>query len=338
MPKRVQARAAQDKQEERQVRKLARSLHAPADWKFHAHMVVESWASKTPQEIATTLSCHPRTVCIHLNRFNAQGINGLGMREGAGRKPRLTEQERSRILALAKQPPPGKLERYADGTLDARDEEGSAQWSLDAFTDSAHAAGIQVERSQIRRMYLREGKRWRHTHSWGTSDDKDACPKRTAVVTHSTQPPAGSTTICADELGPVTPRTFAPAPGWSPDGHRIKAPLEYSRGDDKVWIYGALRVRDGKELTRCAATRHSKNSIELLKDIEADNPTGEIFIITDNLSSQARCSGNGISDHGLCFVADQGDSFGEQVHIDELELLEMGAFSVVRIVPSVSSA
>ncbi|GHO63404.1 hypothetical protein KSC_022960 [Ktedonobacter sp. SOSP1-52] len=55
MPKRVQARAAQDKQEERQVRKLARSLHAPADWKFHAHMVVESWASKAPQEIATTL-------------------------------------------------------------------------------------------------------------------------------------------------------------------------------------------------------------------------------------------------------------------------------------------
>ncbi|GHO63403.1 hypothetical protein KSC_022950 [Ktedonobacter sp. SOSP1-52] len=224
-------------------------------------------------------------MCIHLNRFNAQGVNGLGMREGAGRKPRLTEQERSRILALAKQPPPGKLERYADGTLDAQDEEGSAQWSLNALTDSAHAAGIQVERSQIRRMYLREGKRWRHTHSWGTSDDKDACPKRTAVVTHSTQPPAGSTTICADELGPVTPRTFAPAPGWSPDGHRIKAPLEYSRGDDKVWIYGALRVRDGKELTRCAATRHSKNSIELLKDIEADNPTGEIFIITDHLSS-----------------------------------------------------
>ena len=83
----------------------------------------------------------------------------------------------------------------------------------------------------------------------------------------------------------MIPRTFAPAPSWSVDGHRIKAPLEYSRGDDKVWIYGALRVRDGKEITRCAAARNSKNYIELLKDIEADNPTGDIFIITDNLSS-----------------------------------------------------
>jgi hypothetical protein len=33
MPKHVQTRAAQDEHEERQVRKLARSHHAPADWK-----------------------------------------------------------------------------------------------------------------------------------------------------------------------------------------------------------------------------------------------------------------------------------------------------------------
>ena len=46
--------------------------------------------------------------------------------------------------------------------------------------------------------------------------------------------------ICADELGPVSPRTFPPAPGWPADGHRVKAPLEYSRGPDKAWVYGAL--------------------------------------------------------------------------------------------------
>ena len=50
-------------------------------------------------------------------------------------------------------------------------------------------------------------------------------------------------------------------------------------------MYGALRVRDGKELTRCAASRNSKNYIALLTDIEMDNPTGDIYIITDNLSS-----------------------------------------------------
>src|SRR5258707_9889878 len=177
MPKHVKARTAQDTQEERLVRRLAGSHHAPADWKVHAQMVVESWAGKTPNEIAAELGCHAQTVRNHLKRFTREGVAGLGMRPGSGRKPRLTEQERSRILGLVKQPPPGRLERYADGTLDARDEQGSAQWSLDALTQAAKEKGIQVKRSQIRRIFVREGVRWRRTHSWGSSDDKDFVPK-----------------------------------------------------------------------------------------------------------------------------------------------------------------
>ena len=177
MPRHVKARVAQEKQEERMVRKLAKSHHAPADWKFHAQMVVESWAGKTPNEIATELDCHAQTVRIHLARFNAEGIAGLGMRAGSGRKARLTEHERSRILALVKQAPPGHLETQADGTMVARDEEGSAQWTLNALAQAAKEAGIGVKRSQIRRIYLREGVRWRRTHSWGDSSDKDFVPK-----------------------------------------------------------------------------------------------------------------------------------------------------------------
>jgi len=177
MPKQVKARVAQDQQEERMVRKLAKSHHAPADWKFHAQMVLASWAGETPNEIASELGCHPQTVRIHLARFNAEGVAGLGMRPGSGRKARLTEQERSRILALVKQAPPGHLETQADGTMVARDEEGSAQWTLNALVQAAKEAGIRVKRSQIRRIYLREGVRWRRTHSWGDSHDEDFVPK-----------------------------------------------------------------------------------------------------------------------------------------------------------------
>ena len=144
MPKHVKARAVQDKQEEPMGRKLAKSHHAPADWKFHAQMVISSWASKTPNEIAAELGCHPQTVRIHLARFNAEGVAGLGMRAGSGRKARLTEQERSRILALVKQAPPGHLETQADGTMVARDEQGSAQWTLNALAQGAKTAVIGV--------------------------------------------------------------------------------------------------------------------------------------------------------------------------------------------------
>src|SRR5215207_4002372 len=58
-------------------------------------------------------------------------------------------------------------------------------------------------------------------------------PKRARVIDLSTHPPAGVTVVCADELGPVVPRTFPPAPGWSADGHRVKAPLEDGRGSEQ---------------------------------------------------------------------------------------------------------
>jgi hypothetical protein len=50
----------------------------------------------------------------------------------------------------------------------------------------------------------------------------------------------------------VIPRTFPPAPGWSADGHRIKVPLEYGRGPEQVWVYGALRVGEVGVPTRTA--------------------------------------------------------------------------------------
>lgn len=83
----------------------------------------------------------------------------------------------------------------------------------------------------------------------------------------------------------MSPRTYPPAPGWSPDGHRIKAPLEYSRGPDKVWVYGALRVRDGQVVTLTAASRNTAGYLQLLEAVVAANPTGDLYLISDNLSS-----------------------------------------------------
>ncbi|WP_369268641.1 transposase [Streptomyces sp. R11] len=91
--------------------------------------------------------------------------------------------------------------------------------------------------------------------------------------------------ICADELGPVIPRTFPPAPAWSPDGHRIKAELDYSRGPEKTWVYGGLRPADGQAVTMTASSRNSEFYQQFLQLLEDANPDGEIWIVTDNLSS-----------------------------------------------------
>jgi transposase len=91
--------------------------------------------------------------------------------------------------------------------------------------------------------------------------------------------------ICADELGPVIPRSFPPAPGWTAGGHWVKAVLDSGRGPEKTWVYGALRPGDGQEVTITAPSRNSVNYQRFLGLVEQANPTGEIAVITDNLSS-----------------------------------------------------
>jgi transposase len=177
MPKYLAARPPLDALEERQVRKLAHSVHAPADWIVHAQMVVRSWDGLRTHQIADDLTCHPQTVRDRLRAFNERGLDGLGMKPGSGRKPRLTEPERSVILALVKLPPPGKPTYELTGELEAPDPEGEPEWTLDTLTAAARERGIQVARSQVRRVFRREGVRWRRTRLWATSKDPDFAPK-----------------------------------------------------------------------------------------------------------------------------------------------------------------
>jgi transposase len=177
MPKFVRARPPLDDSEARKIRRLAGARHAPADWSERARIIALSWDGLTVPVIAGQLGCHPNKVRRWLHRFNAGGIDGLGDRPGAGRRRRITEAERSRIIALARSEPPGRLARDADGELSADDERGPAQWTLDTLTETARRAGIHVGRSQVRRILLAEKVRWRRTRSWAVSTDPEFAPK-----------------------------------------------------------------------------------------------------------------------------------------------------------------
>lgn len=177
MPKLLSARPASNEVEARKVRKLTNSRHAPGDWIIRARMIVMSWTGLRTNAIAKELRCHPQTVRERFARFNAEGLDGLGDRPGAGRKPRLTQTERGEIIALVSTPPPGKLVRQRGGELAARDDQGEACWSLDALATAAQAQGIKVKRSQLRRILVAEGVRWRQVRSWAESRDPDFVPK-----------------------------------------------------------------------------------------------------------------------------------------------------------------
>jgi hypothetical protein len=66
--------------------------------------------------------------------------------------------------------------------------------------------------------------------------------------------------------------------------------LDYGRGPEKTWVYGALRVSDGTTVTLTAPSRNSVGYQRLLTAVETANPAGTIMVITDNLSSHTSAS------------------------------------------------
>jgi transposase len=144
---------------------------------MRARMIASRWDGRRTKTIAEELGCHPQTVRNRIHRFNDKGLDGLGDRPGANRKRRITETERSAIIWLVGTDPPGRLVGGAGGELEASDEHREAHWILDALTTAARERGIAVGRSQVRRILLVEGVRWRNPHPWGESHDPQFVPK-----------------------------------------------------------------------------------------------------------------------------------------------------------------
>ena len=66
----------------------------------------------------------------------------------------------------------------------AEDETEAAYWTLDALAEAAREMGIRVGRSQVRRILLSEGVRWRNTRPWAHSSDPEFVPPHRGVVAY----------------------------------------------------------------------------------------------------------------------------------------------------------
>src|SRR3954462_7611068 len=177
MPKLLFARPPVDAVEERRIRKLAGARHAPADWIRRAQMITLSWDGLRVPAIAAALGCSQKAVRYRLGRYAPEGLGGVGGPPGVGRKPRISQEQRSQLIALVAGPPPGRLVRDGAGELVAADAAGPAVWTLNALTTAARAGGIDIARSPVRRILLADGVRRRHPRSWAASADPEFGPK-----------------------------------------------------------------------------------------------------------------------------------------------------------------
>jgi transposase len=180
----LHARPPADPAEERTLRKLATARHAPASWIQRARIVTGSWDGATVTELAERLGCRTKTVYKWLHRFNAHGLDGLADLPRPGVPRRISEHDRGRIIALARSKPPGRLVQGGEGLRAPKDPKAPPHWTLDTLAEAAQAQGIQIQRSQVRRILLAERVRWRPTRSWAQSTDPDFVPKDSHAAGH----------------------------------------------------------------------------------------------------------------------------------------------------------
>jgi hypothetical protein len=106
----LRARPGRDEGEQAVVHRLASARKAPKVVVERCRMVEPSWGGWLVPQRADELRCGQKTVRRWLHRFNRCGLEGLEDLGGQGRKRRITEAERSRIIGLVRLTPPGRLE------------------------------------------------------------------------------------------------------------------------------------------------------------------------------------------------------------------------------------
>jgi transposase len=232
MPALLHARPPTDPAEARRLRKLAAARHAPASWIQRARIITASWDGASVPDLAQRLGCHPKTVHKWLPRFNTNGIDGLADLPRPGLPRRLSEHDRGRIIALARTQPPRRLPQGGEGCRHptSRRRRRPGRWTPWRRPPAPRGSGRPQPGPPDP---ARQGGAPAADAVVGDQHRPGLRPKRAAVIALSTAPPTGVTVRCAAELGPVIPRSSPPAPGWTADGHRVKAVLDYGRGPEQ---------------------------------------------------------------------------------------------------------
>ena len=124
--------------EEHAIRSLADGVGANA-WARRAQLVMAAWRGDSVTSIATKAGLTPHTVKRWLAMFDEQGVPGLMAQPGSGRRSRVSDGDRDRIVAVARK----------------------GRWTLESLTEAVRAEGINLGAGQLRKILIAAGVNWR---------------------------------------------------------------------------------------------------------------------------------------------------------------------------------
>jgi transposase len=160
------------------IERRASSRTAPANQVQRARLLKHMAQGLTAPKAAARAGASGQTARTLLKRFNEQGLEVLEDKPRPGRPRALTEQDRGRLMLLARSQPQGVLQ----------DDQADCHWTLDTLLEAARQAGITISRSHLARALNQEGVRWwRRSRSWLSSADPEL-PEKRGRLSASTPP------------------------------------------------------------------------------------------------------------------------------------------------------
>jgi transposase len=131
-----------------ELERLDRSRKTERRLAERVEIILSKRAGERTSTIARRLGCDADTVARWVKRFNALGMEGLADRPGRGRRRQYNQQERGRMIALARTHPQGVGLPFG-------------YWTVRRLaTYLNQVEHIRISRAQLARVLEAEGLRW----------------------------------------------------------------------------------------------------------------------------------------------------------------------------------
>lgn len=252
-------------EERQQLERWVRASSTEQRLVTRSHIVLESAAGQTNQEIARSVKLLPATVGKWRIRFSNQGIPGLMDGPRGGNRQKYDKATERRILNALDSPPPA----------------GYAKWSGKLL--AKHLGDISDD--HIWRVLKKYNIHLQRRHSWCVSTDPQFSQKAADIVGLYLKPPENALVICVDEKPSI--QALERAQGWLrlPNGQAVRGFSHEYKRHGTTTLFAALDVATGMVQTGHYHRRRRREFLDFMNDVVANQEDKEIHVVLDNLST-----------------------------------------------------
>ena len=250
-------------EEEQQLKRRAGAHTSPRRDSVRAAIILRRAQGMKQVDVAKALDVSVACVNKWSQRFERDGLDGLGDRPGRGRKPSIPLATVERVITEVTRPPVPRT-----------------RWSTRSM---ARAVGISAD--SVRRIWQANDLKPHVTHTFKLSTDPRFEEKFWDVIGLYLNPPERSLILCCDEKSQCqAPERSQLGLPLSP-GHGRTRTHDYIR-HGTITLFAALNYLDGQLISRTEAYHTHVEWLRFLKQIDRETPKDlDIHLIVDNYAT-----------------------------------------------------